>query len=320
MIARKGNEIMSTNIPNKENIRIATVDIGGTCIKSGLWEDGTVKDIREQDTEAHRGGAHVMEKVLKILDGYHNFQAIGISSAGQVDTEKGMILYANENIPGYTGTRIREMIENKFHVPAAVLNDVNSAALGEARYGAGKGHDNFLCLTYGTGVGGAIVMGGQVYVGSGYSAGEFGGIVTHPEDRNPALDMCSGCYERYASTTALVQRVRSRFPELNNGREIFARLGDSGVRELITEWIAEIVCGLISLTHIFNPSLIILGGGVMEQEYVIGEVRRMLQTQLIPSFLNVEILPAALGNVAGMLGAAEAALKEYEKRKEQSKS
>lgn len=144
--------------------------------------------------------------------------------------------------------------------------------------------------------------------------------MTHPEDRNPALDMFSGCYERYASTTALVQRVRSRFPELNNGREIFARLGDSGVRELITEWIAEIVCGLISLTHIFNPSLIILGGGVMEQEYVIGEVRRMLQTQLIPSFLNVEILPAALGNVAGMLGAAEAALKEYEKRKEQSKS
>lgn len=316
---------MSNNVQNMEekhcteDIRIAVVDIGGTCIKSGLWADGAVTDIREQDTNAHLGGARVMEEVLKILDGYRDFQAVGISSAGQVDVEKGMILYANENIPGYTGTKIREMIENKFHVPTAVLNDVNSAALGEARYGAGRGHDNFLCLTYGTGVGGAIVTGGQVYVGSGYSAGEFGGIVTHPEDRDPARDMFSGCYERYASTTALVQLVRSRFPELSNGREIFARLEDLGVRELISRWIAEISYGLISLTHIFNPSLIILGGGVMEQEYVISQVRRTLQAQLIPSFLNVELLPAALGNMAGMLGAAEAALEEYQKRKEQSK-
>lgn len=308
---------MSDSIRNSENIRIAVVDIGGTCIKSGLWENGTVKDIRERDTQAHLGGAHVMEEVLKILNEYQDFQAIGISSAGQVNTEKGMILYANENIPGYTGTKIREIIVNKFHIPTAVLNDVNSAALGEAHYGAGRGHDNFLCLTYGTGVGGAIVMGGQVYVGSGYSAGEFGGIVTHPEDRDPGRDMFSGCYERYASTTSLVQRVRSRFPELRNGREIFSCLDNPDVRELISQWVTEIVRGLISLTHIFNPSLIILGGGVMEQEYVINEVRRMLQVQLIPSFLNVEILPAALGNVAGMLGAAEAAQEEYLKRKEQ---
>lgn len=304
----------AANSGNKENIRIAAVDIGGTCIKSGLWENGVLTEIRERDTEAVRGASHIIHRVLEILEGYRDFQAIGISTAGQVNTEKGLITYANDNIPGYTGTNIREIIENHFHVPTAVLNDVNSAALGEAYYGAGKGHDDFLCLTYGTGVGGAIVMGGQVYVGCGYSAGEFGGIVTHPEDRHPEQDMFSGCYERYASTGALVRLVQSRFPELRNGREIFACLENPEVRALVTQWIQEITYGLVSLTHIFNPSLIILGGGVMEQEYVIREVRRMLQEQLIPSFLNVDIQPAALGNVAGMLGAARTAYTEYQNR------
>ena len=293
------------------DIRIAVADIGGTCIKSGIWENGEIHEIRETPTEAHLGGAHVMGRVEEILEGYHDFQAIGISSAGQVNTEKGSILYANKNIPGYTGTNIREILEARFHVPVSVQNDVNSAAAGEAHYGAGRGHANFLCLTYGTGVGGAIVIDGQVYLGSGFSAGEFGGILVHPEDRDPGRDMFSGCYERYASTTALVQSVSSRFPELHNGRDIFARLEDDGVRALVDRWIAEIVWGLISLIHIFNPSLVVLGGGVMEQEYVITQVRQRLRLQLIPSFLNVEVVPAELGNLAGMLGAAEGARKAY---------
>ena len=145
-------------------MRIAVVDVGGTSIKSGMWEDGTIKDVRETDTNAKLGGVHVMQTVIGILKGYEDFQAVGISTAGQVDTEKGMILYANENIPGYTGTKIRENIESVFHVPAAVRNDVNSAAAGEAFCGAGREQKDFLCLTYGTGVGGAIVIDGETKV------------------------------------------------------------------------------------------------------------------------------------------------------------
>ena len=297
-------------------MRIAVVDIGGTCIKSGLWEADEIKDIRETETEALLGGAHVMRKVLEILKGYEDFQAVGISTAGQVNTAEGTILYANDNIPGYTGTKIRETVENMFHVPTAVLNDVNSAAAGEAFYGAGRGHKEFLCLTYGTGVGGAIVIDGEVYNGSGYSAGEFGGIVVHPEDRNPAQDMFSGCYERYASTTALVRLVGSSFPELKNGREIFARRKVPKVQELIDQWIMEIVYGLVTLVHIFNPSMIVLGGGIMEQTYVVQEVREKLEGQIMSSFRQVKIVQAQLGNLAGMLGAAKAAQKEYDKRKQ----
>lgn len=290
-------------------MRIAVVDIGGTCIKSGIWEDGSLGEIRETDTRAEQGGAHVMQTVLGILEGYQGFQAAGISTTGQVDTEQGKILYANNNMPGYTGTKIKESVEKAFHIPAAVLNDVNSAALGEAFYGAGQGRKDFLCLTYGTGVGGAVIMDGEIYHGAQYSAGEFGGIITHPEDREPETDMFSGCYEKYASATALVRLVRSRFPELRNGRDIFASLDVPEVKGLVDRWIMEIVYGLVTLTHIFNPSLVVLGGGVMEQEYVVGKVRAGLEEQIMPSFRNVEIARAKLGNMAGLFGAAKEALK-----------
>lgn len=296
-------------------MRIAVIDIGGTCIKSGMWEDDEIKEIQETNTNAGYGGAHVMQTVLEILKGYQKFQAVGISTAGQVDMEQGMILYANDNIPGYTGTKIKEIVENEFHVPTAVLNDVNSAAIGEAFYGVGRSQKDFLCLTYGTGVGGAIILNGEIYTGSGYSAGEFGGIVIHPEDRNIQEDMFSGCYERYASTTALVKRVASYFPDLKNGREIFAKKDVPEVGELIDQWIMEIVYGLVTLTHIFNPPMIVLGGGIMEQEYVVRHVREKLEEQLIPSFKNVEIASAQLGNTAGLLGAAREAYKLCEKRR-----
>lgn len=297
-------------------MKIAVVDIGGTCIKSGLWQNHEIGQLQETDTEASRGGDYVIHKVLRILESYQPFQAVGISTAGQVDVENGRILYANGNLPGFTGMPVREIIESAFHVPVALDNDVNCAAAGEAFYGAGREHENFLCLTYGTGVGGAIVLHREVHTGASYSAAEFGGILVHPEDREPSKDMLSGFYERYASTTALVQSVRCHFPEIHNGREIFARLEDIQIRNLVDAWIHEIVLGLVSLVHIFNPSLIVLGGGIMEQTYVIDKVRKQLLEQLIPSFRNVEVAPAALGNVAGMLGAAKAAQKAYLARKD----
>lgn len=286
--------------------KIAALDIGGTSIKSGMWDGTELRDVREQDTNAKNGGRYVMERAKEILHSYHGFDAIGISTAGQVDSVKGCIRYANENIPGYTGMQVRDILQAEFHVPVAVENDVNAAATGEAQFGAGRDYDDFLCITYGTGVGGAIVMDKRVYSGSMFSAGEFGGILIHPEARR-AGEPFSGCYEKYASTTALVRLAREYSEGLDNGRKIFSRLGEPAVRLIVDSWIDEIVYGLISVIHIFNPSCIVLGGGVMAQPYIIEQVREKTRLEIMDSFRNVELKAAELGNRAGLLGAVHLA-------------
>ena len=287
---------------------IAALDIGGTSIKSGMWDGKQVLQKREQDTNAKLGGSYVMERAKEILHQYQGFDAIGISTAGQVNPEKGCISYANENIPGYTGMEIRRILEAEFHVPVAVANDVNAAAVGEAQFGAGRGKTDFLCITYGTGVGGAIVLDGAVHTGSSFSAGEFGGILVHPEDREKG-SYFSGCYEKYASATALVNRARALDESLDTGRKIFSRIGEPSVQAIVDGWIDEIVYGLITLIHVFNPSCIVLGGGVMAQPYILEQVKKKVMTEVMDSFRNLEICQAELGNQAGLLGAAYLASK-----------
>lgn len=288
-------------------MKTIVLDIGGTAIKSGCFEDGILSDIREFPTEAHLGGAHVTARAKSIIAEYQKagpFDRIGISTAGQVNPKEGSIIYANKNIPGYTGTNLKALMEQEFHVPTAVENDVNAAAIGEAHFGAGRNQTDFACLTYGTGVGGAIFAGGKLYSGSSFSAGEFGAIVTHPEDRRPEEDMFSGCYEKYASTTALVSRACALDSSLANGRIIFERKEEAAVKQLIDRWIMEIVYGLSTIIHMLNPSCVILGGGVMEQPYVLEQVQIKLQENIMPSFRHVQVRKAELGNRAGMLGAA----------------
>ncbi len=286
---------------------IMVLDIGGTAIKSGLYIDGELTDIRETPTEAQKGKEHVVNRAKEIITDYQQhsaFERIGISTAGQVDPFRGEIIYANENIPGYTGTKLKEIMEQQFHVPACVENDVNAAAIGESVFGAGKGYKEFVCLTYGTGVGGAIFTNGKLYTGSSFSAGEFGAIVTHPEARFAGQNIFSGCYEEYASTTALVKNAKRFDSSLSNGRKIFERFDEPDVKALVDRWILEIVYGLTTIIHILNPECAILGGGIMEQPYVLEQLREKLYPNLISSFRQVKIEKAALGNHAGMLGAA----------------
>lgn len=283
------------------------LDIGGTSIKSAIFENGALSDIRETPTQASLGGAHVMAVAKEIIQSYkeaYDFSQIGISTAGQVNPVSGHIIYANQNIPGYTGTPVREIMEDAFQVPVYVDNDVNAAALGEAFYGAGRGEMNFICLTYGTGVGGAAILDGKLYRGSSFSAGEFGALIVHPEDRVPQKDMYSGCYEKYASTTALIARAKAFDPSITNGKILFQRIGEKEVQEILDLWIQEIVYGLVSIVHMLNPSCIVLGGGIMEQPYISKRIEELLLPSIMSSFRQLSIKKAQLGNQAGMLGAS----------------
>lgn len=288
-------------------MKIAALDIGGTMIKSALWEDGKLGPIAETPTQAKLGGPHVMHLVIDLLEQMGTYDRIGISTAGQVDVQKGMIRYANENIPDYTGMQIKKRLEEKFGVPVCVQNDVNAAALGESWQGAGADKKDFLCLTYGTGIGGAIVIDGKVYTGSSFSAGEFGAMITHSEHRCIGDEM-SGCYERYASTTALVKKAQAYDASLINGRVIFERIQEEAIREIVDQWLLEVCYGLVNLIHVFNPSCIVLGGGIFGQNYVVEKLKKILYEQIMPSFAHVELRPAELGNSAGLLGAIRMAL------------
>lgn len=286
-------------------MKVMVLDIGGTSIKSAVYQDGDLLDVRESPADARFGGRHLMEKAEDIIRNYRSeymFERIGISTTGQVDPVEGTILYANQNVPDYTGMRVRERMEAAFGRPVTVENDVNAAGIGEAVFGAGIGQRHFICMTIGTGIGGAIFLDGRLYRGSSFSAGEFGAMVMYPGQRDASKDMFSGCYEKFASTTALVESVRRVCPEITDGRAVFAHLDDEKIRAIVDDWIGEIVNGMVSLIHIFNPAVVIIGGGVAEQDYVFSAVRERVRGEIIPVFGNVAVRKAVLGNRAGMYG------------------
>lgn len=293
-------------------MNLIILDIGGTSIKYARYENGEMKRIAECKSEAGKGGVYLMRKVAEIIRMLGPCDGIGISTAGQVDAEPGCIRYANDNIPGYTGMEIRKILESEFGVPTAVENDVNAAALGEGVFGAAKGMTEYLCLTYGTGIGGALVIGGQVFKGFAGSAGELGSMIVHGKDVRPGVRI-SGCYEDYASTSALVRKVSERFPQIADGKQVFQNMQMPGISRMVEEWIQEVAHGLVTLIHIFNPRCVILGGGIMARGDVVDLVRTAVMRRIMPSFGDVEILAAGLGNQAGLWGAVHIALQNVER-------
>ena len=285
-------------------MKILTFDIGGTEIKYAFCDENfNLTEKNSIPTNAHEGGKRIIERVIEIIKSCGGVDRVGISTAGQVNSIKGEIVYATDSIPGYTGTRIKEIIEAETGIPTAVENDVNSAAIGEAVFGAAKGCENFICLTYGTGIGGAIYLNGKLFTGDSFSAGEFGHIVIHAGGRSCTCGGC-GCYEAYASASALVRDVYEKTGKEMNGREVFENFSDPEIRCVIDNWIDEIVIGLKGLVYIFNPSLVVAGGGIMNEGYITEQINMRLQKELMQSFRKVKVVKALMGNDANKLGAA----------------
>ena len=141
-------------------------------------------------------------------------------------------------------------------------------------------------------------------------AGEVGHIIIH-KDGLPCACGASGCYERYASTTALVREAKKVCPRCENGRILFEELnaGNEAIREVIENWVSEIACGLASLIHTFNPPCVVLGGGIMNEPYLQERLNVLIRKYAMPSFLKGMILTRAkLGNKAGIMGAAKLAM------------
>lgn len=287
-------------------MKILTFDIGGTFIKYGVCnEKFELIEKHKIPTEAEKGGQRLIEKIINIISTYDNIDRIAISTAGQVDSENGIVVYSTGNIPYYTGMMVKKIIENKTSIPTFVENDVNAAAMGEAMFGAGKGVDDFICLTYGTGIGGAIFLNGKLYKGASSSAGELGHIITHAGGKQCTCGG-EGCYEAYASANVLINSVNRVSKEKLDAFQIFEKenFEKPEIRSEIDKWIDEIIIGLINIIYTFNPPLIVLGGGIMNEDYIIDLIDRKLFPKLMDNFKDVNIVRSRLGNNAALLGAA----------------
>ena len=293
---------------------ILGIDIGGTSVKLALiHENGQIETKKEVSVNFDGYQTPILETVVIaakafLLETGQTIAGIGVSATGQVDPTLGKVIGTNGKIPNYEGAPIKDRLQREFSVPVTVLNDANAAALGECFRGAGAGLSDVLMVTLGTGVGGGIVLGGHIYGGARGIAGEIGHF-TLCADGIPCPCGKTGCFESYASTTALLQLARERTGELMDGRTLFDRVahGDSELESVLRQWIEYIAQGLSGLVHIFNPQALIVGGGVCRQdELLMKPLRKRILELVMPRFgEGLLIGPARLGNDAGVVGAVK---------------
>ena len=300
-------------------MKIVGIDIGGTMIKYGLITlTGEILESGEVSTEADKGVENLFNKLVTIIESYSKEELLGIavSGTGQIDGSIGKVVGGNDIIPGWIGTNLVERLENRFNIPAVLENDVNCAALGEKWLGAGREEKDFICITIGTGIGGGIVLNNNIFRGDTCVAGEFGHIQI-VKDGIQCLCGKKGCYERYASATALMRMAKEVTGEDLGGKEIFDRekSGDSLMKKVVSEWVDYFTDGLSTIAYIFNPPLVVIGGGVTKQgDYLLSKFNESLSTKLGVNFRkDLKIKFAELGNNAGMLGATYLLLKKVGK-------
>ena len=280
------------------------IDIGGTSIKYGMVrEDGSFLTTGEMPTEAMQyGGPGIMEKAKKIVETYqaeYRPEGICVSTAGMVDCENGKITYASPLIPDYTGTEIKKTLEELYGIPCEVENDVNCAGLAEHFAGAARGSRISVCLTIGTGIGGAILIDGKVFHGFSGSGCEVG-----------YMHLPGGEFQDLGASSILVKKVASyknTDPEEINGKYVFeqAKQGDEDCIRAIREMCEVLGMGIANICYVVNPEVVVLGGGIMAQkEYLKDLLRDSLDKYLLPSVAQHTRLEFAQNhNQAGMLGA-----------------
>ena len=291
------------------------IDIGGTAVKLGLvTREGKILARHEASVCFDGYATPILTTVIREGQAFlaregaaGRIEGVAISATGQVDDELGAVIGTNGKIPNYEGAQLKREAEAAFGVSAEALNDANAAALGEATFGAARGCRDVLMVTLGTGVGGGVVLGGRVYGGARGIAGELGHFTLY-QDGEPCPCGKRGCYESYASTTALVRAAQAATGEAQmNGRIVFERAaaGDRVMLAVLERWMDDIAAGLTGLVHIFNPEAVLIGGGVSAQEeLLIAPLRERVLCGVMPRFAEgLRVLRATLGNDAGMLGA-----------------
>ena len=306
------------------------VDIGGTKVAAGVVDQaGQIVARARIDTPARNAEAaeDAIVAVVEQLRADRDIEAVGIGAAGFVDASRSRVYFA-PNLPDWHNEPVRDDVSRRVGLPVVVENDANAAAWGENRFGAGRDETHLVCVTVGTGIGGGIIVDDELFRGRFGIGGEIGHMQVVADGR---LCGCGqrGCWEQYASGNALVREARERAAESRAEAGVLLRMGD-GTPEMITgrhvtaaarqgdqvalaafatvgRWLGQ---GLADLAAILDPGLFVLGGGVSDAgELLIEPVRAAFQTLLTGRQVRpvAEIVPAELGNDAGLVGAADLA-------------
>jgi len=324
---------MAKKRPDENKISLG-IDLGGTKIIAALVDrQGRILARDYRETMPADGQAAVIARMIDAActvmeaGGVNASQvaAVGVAAPGPIDAESGVVT-APPNLPGWKDVPLRRLMEEDLSVPTWLENDANAAALGEHRFGAGKGTRHMIYVTASTGIGGGLILDGQLYRGATGAAGEIGHITLLPKGPHCGCGN-RGCLEALASGKAIAREARERVSrgvptligDLAEGDldQISAKLvaqaaaqGDIPAREIIEEAMSYLGLGMASLVNLFNPELIVIGGGLTKMgELLFDPVRRIIaRTAFRSSAEAVEVVPAQLGDDVGVLGAAAVAM------------
>jgi len=286
------------------------IDIGGTKISGGLVTSEGRVTLSDRRPTPLTGGAAILETALGLAGALRAaapepLLGISIGTGGQVDTERGVIVSATDILPGWAGTEVKAAFEQAFGLPCSVDNDVNALAVGETRFGARRGLGTVLYLALGTGVGGALLLGGRVHHGATWTGGEFGHLLLTTDEAAPRKTL-----EEWASGPGLAQTYREMSgagPEVTGeavGEEA-VRDPDGPAARAVTRTGECLGFGLASLANALDPDLIVIGGGLAALgDALLYPARRVLRQYALPGPARCPVVPAALGADAAVIGAA----------------
>jgi glucokinase len=295
---------------------IIGIDIGGTNIKAALTFGNKITRRRKIPSLAEHGMKRSVAQIRSVIEPLlKNARAIGIGIAGIIDSRAGTVRFS-PNLRGWKDVPLARILRQSYGIRVRIVNDVNAICLGEWQHGAARGHDNVFLFTLGTGVGGAAICEGRLLFGANGFAGEFGHTTIDP---NGPRCMCGqrGHLERYAGAKYIVARAKRKmknkksllaeYPVLTP--EIIARVakkGDVVACEVFSEVGYYVGIGVTNILALFDPDIVIIAGGIARAGKVLFDpIRKTVRDLALGvEYRKFKILPAQLGDDAGILGAA----------------
>jgi len=291
------------------------IDLGATRIKMALVDHrGRVSYRREVETPLNVKRPELISSLVNNIRGIlkesglkkKNIVGIGIGVPGHVDSEKGIVRYF-PNIKGWEGVPLKSILQARLGIKVALDNDVNAMTLGEYRFGAGRGVENLVCLTLGTGVGGGLIINGEIYRGSTMCAGEVGHIPIN--EKGPRCN-CGGiaCIERYIGNRYVLDRSKKALgKKITLERvDILAKQGNKKAKAIWEDVGRKLGIALTGVVNLLNPDLIVVGGGVSKAgELILRPLRQEIRARAMKDQAkHVKVVRARLGDNAGIIGAS----------------